>query len=140
MKRRGFLGFLGGAVAAGPAMARQAAVGIESLVIPSIPWEAPLEPLTGSGIQSASGQPWDEGAYLKDRIAQLVGMTDAERRERIASTYVTSFDPDLATNRSFSLSAKVSMQKRRNFERQHEREHRGLLREMAEYLKRQALS
>lgn len=143
MKRRGFLSFLGGAAVAGPTMAKQAVTGIEAMTLPAIPWEGPMEPMSsgiGVGMSQVANATWDEGKWLKDRIAQLTGMTDADRKERIATTSVTSFDPDLAANRSFSLATKVSMQKRRNFERQYEREHRGLLREMADYLKRQALS
>lgn len=138
MKRRGFLGFLGGAAVAGPSMAQHAvAQGIEAMALPVLPFGGPEGyPTGGMGID-ASGRPYDHAEWLRDRITQVMGISEEERRDRINGWNVVSLDPDLAVNRSFSLAAKVQMQKRRNFERSIASEHRSLVRELTEHLKRQ---
>lgn len=139
MKRRGFLGLMGGAVVAGPGMAKQAAasVGLESMALPSVPlsFDGPDPGYFGSTGQSIDE--YDHGEYLKKEIARIVGLSAEERRERISMQNISVIDPDLAANRSFSLAFKVQEQKRRNFERSLAREHGSLTRQLAEYLKRQ---
>lgn len=139
MKRRGFLGFMGGALAAGPSMAKQAAVGIESLALPTIPY--PEEAIEGwGGPAGLSTGEHDHLKWMRDRIAGLTGMSAEERRDRMETMSVTQFDPDIAVNRSMALHAKVREQKRRNFEQSRGRELRHLNRELAEWLKREVLS
>lgn len=139
MKRRGVLGLLLGGAAAGPSMAKQAvaSLGIDAMALPAIPSLEFDGPIGGYGLETASTglEEYDHGAWLKERIAEIAGISDAEKRERIAEMHVSTLDPDLATNRSFSLAFKVQEQKRRNFERMQRREHSHLLRDLANHLK-----
>lgn len=138
MKRRGFLGFMGGAVVAGPSMAKQAAqtVGIEAMSLGSI---APDYDLS-AGSYGVSGGPanaeYDHGQWLKDRIAEVSGISNEERARRMASIHPSTLDPDLAVNRSMSLQFKVREQKRRILERSMAAEHFSLSRDLAAYVKR----
>lgn len=135
MKRRGFLSFLGGAAVAGPAMAKQAVVGIEAMALPTIPMHGPIGDLVGGiGGPYASGDEYDHAKWLRSRIAEVTGISDSQRRERMKDVIVTSLDPDLAANRSFSLAAKIDMQKRRNVDRQLDYQHRNFLRQLADHL------
>lgn len=142
MRRRGVLGLLGGAVAAGPAMAKEAVSSIASMQVPGAIEGAMNIGQLGShfgGVQEAypSAVPYDHTAWLKDRLLGLTGMDAEARRERMEGTRVQSLDPDLAVNRSFSLSTKVHIQKRRNFEKQLESEKRSITRQIADFMKQQ---
>lgn len=144
MKRRGFLGFMGGAVAAGPSMAKaavaQASVGMEALSIGGVGSGIlyPPEPYYGSvGIQSG-GEDYDHGRWLTSELKRLSGMSDDERRDRFDRTQVHQLDSDLASMRSYSLSAKINIQRRRNFENGIDREQRDLKRGLADWLARKA--
>jgi len=139
MRRRGVLGLLGGALAAGPSMAKEAVSSIASMQVPGL-IESGMA--VGGSEQSYSaiestGIPYDHIGWLKERLEEIVGLSDSARQERLDSTWVNSLDPDLAVNRSFSLSAKVRMQKVRNFEREIDREKRSLTRQIADYIKKQ---
>lgn len=126
MKRRGFLGFLGGAVAAGPAMAKQAAtVGMEAMSLAGVnaaaagsEIEASFAWATAPGNPIAPISPLDPKHWIQQELRELVGMTAEERERRRRCTRVHGLDPDLAANRSFSLAAKVRLQRDRNFERE----------------------
>lgn len=138
MKRRGFLGLLGGAAVAGPGMVKQAAAsGIEAMALPGIPMNLADPPDYGGTSGLMPGDVYDHGKYLREELAKLVGISDEDRREQIASQYISALDPDLAVNRSFSLAYKVQEQKRRNFEAWRARRHRSLTRQLADYLKNQ---
>lgn len=144
MKRRGFLGLMGGALAAGPSMAKEAVAGLESLAVPGQIAGAEEFVKSGWGSTSIGGYPVDadhsHGDWLREEIAKITGMTDQRKREIMANMTVRHLDPDLAVNRSFSLSAKVEMQKRRELERDLAANKRHYARELADWLKRQALS
>lgn len=135
IKRRGFLGLIGGAAVAGPSMAKQAvaSVGLDSMALTALPHD--FGPVGGYGSTAAVGQEYDHARWLKDQIRSITGISEEERRERIASQHVSMLDPDLAANRSFSLSFKVQTQKRRNYERWEAREHRSLTRQLADHIK-----
>ncbi|MEQ9634617.1 MAG: hypothetical protein RLW68_00885 [Devosia marina] len=141
MKRRGFLGLMGGALAAGPSMAKEAVAGLESL---SVPGAMHVAPYIDIGTTETGIYPVDEkdshGDWLRARLAEVTGTTEQQKRERLAQMTVRQLDPDLAVNRSFSLSAKVEMQKRRDLERDLAASKRYYTNELAEWLKRQALS
>jgi hypothetical protein len=140
MKRRGFLGFLGGAAVAGPSMAKQAVAGVEAMALPSLAVDAPTASWGGSlaGIPINGGD--NHGDWLKEQIAEVIGITAAERQERIAGMHVSHLDPDLALNRSMALWVKIREQKRRNYEREHTWQLRNYRRQLADWLKHQALS
>lgn len=137
MKRRAFFGLLGGAAVAGPSMAKQAvaSVGLHAMPLPMLSPDYGPEPGYSGSIQSSIGEEYDHVKWLGDQIKSITGISAEERRERIAMQHVSVLDPDLAVNRSFSLSHKVQEQKRRNFDRYQEREHRSLKRQLAEFMK-----
>lgn len=145
MKRRNFLGLIGGAAVAGPSMAKQAvASGLEAAQVAGGFGNTAIG-MAGSQVYSGSPiadgiSAYNHGDWLRERIKELTGMSKAERRDRMAGMYVTTLDPDLAVNRSFSLSRKVIIQKERDFDRQLEQNKRSLKRELADFLKREALS
>lgn len=143
MKRRGFLGLMGGAAVAGPSMAKQAvaSVGLDAMSLPSMgsiggdKWNANYEPLNPYNSQLPINQDGDSvHDWLVSSLKSITGMSDQERRERIASQYVTHLDADLAVNRSFSLSFKIQEQRRRNFEAWRKGETSRLQKQLAKYL------
>lgn len=143
MKRRNFLGFLGGAAVAGPSMAKEAVAGLESLAVPGGMNAMPYVDIGSIGSAVASYPATDEynhGDWLREQLAEVAGITEAQKRERLANMTVRQLDPDLAVNRSFSLTAKIEMQKRRDLERDLASNRRHYARELADWLKRQALS
>jgi len=116
MKRRGFLGFLGGAAVAGPGMVKQAAAQtVAELALPSVGFG--VEPV-GYATQA------DDRSWFNDKwraFQSIVNSAEAlARRKR--EIHVTHLDPDLANCRSFSLDAKIRMQRERNFKAWLERE------------------
>lgn len=124
MKRRGVLGLLGGAAVSGPAMAKQAvaqaAAGLEGLSITGIAaggfGMVPDGTNFGKGVCSDSSE-WNEVDWLKGRLTEFLGMSKEDKDDRRNGTYVDRLDPDLAVNRSYSISAKIRIQQDRNFER-----------------------
>lgn len=122
MKRRGFLGFIGGAAVAGPSMAKQAmAQGMEAMSVgPTLSSmgyaiNAPIS-RTDSAVGPTDG-PYDAVRWAKRDLARFFGKS-AERllKERL-DTHVGYLDPDIAVMRSLSLTTKIRMQRDRNFER-----------------------
>lgn len=117
MKRRGFLGFIGGAAVAAPSMAKQAvaatlgdrALGYVSGGFGGIPSET----LSLDGPQQPD---------MAEQLAKLVGRTMAQHREEIAKVHVHQFDPDIAEYRAVRLQSKIAMQRERDYWRQLERE------------------
>lgn len=115
MKRRGFLGFLGGAAVAGPSMAKQAVaatiadLNVAGLVggIPTPDWGAPTGTMQGS---------YDHSWQIA-RLAKLALRTAAQHEWHRRRTGVHALDPDLAGYRSFALHFKIGMQRDRNYER-----------------------
>lgn len=113
MKRRGFLGLLGGAAVAGPGMAKQAvAAGLGDLMLPGVGSGAlafgmGAPPMAAS--QSAGGN-WAVG-----RLSKLVLRTAAQHEFHMKRQYVSSLDPDLAVNRSMALHMKVRLQREREY-------------------------
>jgi hypothetical protein len=117
MKRRGFLGFLGGAAVAGPGMVKTAAASMSDMHLPGINALA-----TGSGISGGietAGMPYDDPSHQIERMARwnLARLNPDWIRRKKQERWVDGLDPDLATYRSFSIGAKVRMQRERNFDR-----------------------
>lgn len=116
MKRRNFLGFLGGAAIAGPSAAKAAvsSVGMADLAPMGI------NMLGTSGVGGAPTLAWggstDNIGYAKDGLKKLVGMTKAERERRKRNHYFQGLDPDTASLRSISLTSKIRLAKDRSFE------------------------
>ena len=115
MKRRGFLGFMGGAAVAGPSALKKAA---EDMV--GLSRSAALSPgVGGFGALEYGPQPGDANAltgFLREHklLGRIRNLTVDQRNELLRRTWVDRLDPDLASYASFSLSAKIALQRERN--------------------------
>lgn len=120
MKRRGFLGFLGGAAVAGPGMAKEiAAKAAAELSVGS-------GAMLGSGFASTPMSAFGEMAgqmppSLLQRatssvnlLRSLTGEQRAELRRRFGEVH--RLDADLASYHSMSMGARMEMQRDRNVE------------------------
>lgn len=110
MKRRGFLGFLGGAAVAGPSMVKQAAAASMadlSLVNMGLA-AAPI----GNGVPLPGGGSTD---WAAGSLAKLVGRSAAEHMRRRKTVHVQGLHPDIAALRSTSLAFKVRKQQERDY-------------------------
>jgi hypothetical protein len=128
MKRRGFLGFLGGAAVAGPSMAKQAVAATLS--------DMSVVALSGGALDQGLSQPvggyGSSSSHLEWAASQLakIGMRTAEQHAYHALRQpVVTLDPDLAGYRSMALHQKLSIQRDRNYWRSLEQE-RGYLQAM----------
>lgn len=111
MKRRGFLGFMGGAVAAGPGMAKQAAA--QTLADLSIvDGINPAPPLSYYGEFPPRQADW--AIPRLGKFKELLKSAESLKRKHM-KTPVPALDPDLANMRSISLGSKIRMQRDRNF-------------------------
>ena len=122
MRRRGFLGALVGAPIAGPAVAKEA---MAQMAINAAPNVGLARGAIGSMQDVACAQKWVEsedalrkafklGIVSREKLAELLaGM-------RISEGPLTAYylDPDLLVAKSFSLSARVRMQRERNIDRE----------------------
>lgn len=113
MKRRGFLGILGGAVVAGPAMAKQAVADLSSTYLGSVSGASGLVGGYGMPTMALAGQ--SIGPNFAAELATLIGRTAAQHREEIAKLHVHTLDPDIAEYRSMRLQAKIRMQRERDY-------------------------
>ncbi|NTG94240.1 hypothetical protein [Rhizobium rhizogenes] len=112
MKRRGFLGFLGGAVAAGPSVAMKAIdpvlaeAGFASSTLsaaPALP-SAPSAGVIGSVVR-----------WIRRNGIPAWKMSEIKRRSNYERQY--GIDPDLACLRSVSSGWKARKQRQRNIDR-----------------------
>lgn len=63
--------------------------------------------------------PADQGGYAASRLRELFDPAwERQQRESAARNGVSRLDPDLASARSFSLSAAIRMQRERDVERE----------------------
>ena len=143
MKRRGVLGLLGGALAAGSSMAKQAISGIEATQLSGLNIggglvQAVEQGWSGANTLTGTGIEYDHLGWLRSRLEDLTGITAAERHERIANQYISGLDPDLAVNRSMALWAKMAEQRRREYERGIDREKKSLTRQISDFIRDQA--
>jgi hypothetical protein len=144
MKRRGVLGFLGGAAVAGPSMAQQAiASGLEGLQIGTF---SGLEKGIGGAAYAsglASSGPFEDANYdpagwAKRDLAEFLGRSAADLARERLDTGVDRLDPDLACMQSIALQAKLRIQRDRNFERNRAQHRNWLEREIQNVMKRLA--
>lgn len=143
LKRRGFLGVLGGAAVSGPAMAKQAvaqaAAGLDGLSLTGLGTTAGYVSVGDAVINTQTGNyggvEYDHGNWLLEQLSKLTGLSDEDKAERMDRVYVQNLDPDLAVNRSYSLSAKLQIQKKRNYDRELKREIKDTRKYLADFLK-----
>lgn len=144
MKRRGFLGFIGGAAVAGPSMAKAAvATGVEGLSIGNAAGfigGAPDAPYYGSVQSAGSGEvpPTHPHHWVQRQLADFMGATSEELQEQRLRTPVHMLDADLAVNRSYSLAAKMRIQRDRDFERNRAAQKRSIMRDIKDAMRRWA--
>lgn len=121
MQRRSFLGFLGGAVASAPAMAKTALSNVENLKFPGIVpkglgWfnEDPPTPAGGIGIPQSSplGGPTPSTTWAWRNLRALKNMNPWTKKFRERSFRLEALDPNTASLRSVSLSQKMRISRR----------------------------
>lgn len=142
MRRRGLLGLLGGAVVAGPSMAKQAiASGLEGLSM----GQTGLRGLASAGVEiggyvydTASKDQsveYDPVAWAKRDLAEFIGRPAADLARERMETDVDRLDPDLACMQSIALQAKLRIQRDRNFERNRQKHQNWLERRLKDAIK-----
>lgn len=119
MKRRKFLGFLGGAAVAGPAAAQTAATAAMSdlAIAGGVGFGAPSAPMVDMSIG-----PSDNTSWAKEQLNRLLGRSAVERAMRKQRHGIYSLDPHYAACRSISLVNKIRMSRDADFERSECRE------------------
>lgn len=129
MKRRGFFGLMAGAAVAGPSMVKEAVASTTAdLRIPGVGLQTIYDGMSGGPIGSADGG----SMWAVKELAKLTTMGAEALARKRRSTGVDMLDPDLAVMRSLSLTAKMSLQRDRNFARQFENEKHWLQRQIEE--------
>lgn len=133
MKRRGFLGFLGGAAVAGPSMAKAAVTPVtEALSVPGVGMAGLYGGPQGGSI--AADDTAGEIFRLKGMLTKFLGKSPAELARDLRAVSVYALDPDLAAMRSMSLDFRMRKQRERNFARQREDERGWIERRIQELL------
>ncbi len=125
MKRRAFLGFLGGAAVAGPTAAKSAAdMAIADLAVADLAVGNVAFPSMGASLDGAAGgmnaATSSNIGWATERLRKLVGASDAEQRQKFRDFYVATLDPNIASCRSLSLTTRIRVSKRIQFDRQNE--------------------
>lgn len=113
MKRRSFLGLLGGAAASGPKVAAES---MRDLEIPGVAFSD-----ENNGIPAVLHSP-QEKSWARKQLKKLVSRTDEERERKRRRTTVYNLDPDIHALRSVSIGRKMAMQRDINFRKEEERE------------------
>lgn len=132
MKRRGFLGFLGGGVVAGPGVVKEAAANLADLRIgPRKRTKSPFGLWPEEQIRSIDDHSGDKYAWEKKEIEKFARRTKEEHDFYRARTEVFQLDPDIASYRSIALHMKISMQRNRIYTREIERETENLLKRIS---------
>lgn len=116
MKRRGFLGILGGAAVAGPSMAKAALTTIADTSVVGLSGGVPV-PDWGAPGYASPGIPVSDSSWQIGRLAKLIARTAEQHDWHRRRTAVQSLDPDLAVNRSMALHMKIAIQRDRNYAR-----------------------
>jgi hypothetical protein len=139
MKRRGVLGFLGGAAVAGPSMAKQAiASGMEGLSLGTFSGLDKMAgyAVAGSMAQATGSDNYDPLEWPKRELADFLGRSAADLARERLETHVGQLDPDIACMQSIALQAKIRMQRDRTFERNRAQQRGWLERQLQDAIKR----
>lgn len=130
MRRRGFFGLMAGAAAAGPSMVKRVVASTTAdLRIPGVGLQTIYDGMSSGG---PVGMQTDGGSWAVKEPLKLTTMGAEALAKKRRATGVDMLDPDLAVMRSLSLTAKMSIQRDRNFERQFENEKHWLRRQIEE--------
>lgn len=119
MKRRNFLGFMVGAAASGPSIAKSASqLSMADLNYAGIS----LGGGGGSGELAKAPCPsdvyYDEKSWAKKALSGLLGKTAKEIEKGRRETYVGGLEPDVAVLRSMTLTSKIRLQRKIYYDRQ----------------------
>jgi hypothetical protein len=126
VKRRGFLGFLGGAAVAGPSMVKQAASArIADLNVASLSGGIGLPPWGDAAPNSSIG-PGGDHAWEITRLTKLLSRSAEQHDWHRKRMMVQALDPDLGSYRSMALHHKIRQQRVRNYAREFDNERTGL--------------
>lgn len=146
MKRRGFFGLMGGAAVAGPSMVKAAAAqGMEAMNIGNSmglvgtganAFYGGEEAFSDAGIAPDEMSPLDPRHWVQRQLSDFLNQSAEEVLAQRLGTSVQTLDPDLAVSRSFSLAAKMRIQRDRNFERNRTEHKNYLLRDIKSAVKR----
>lgn len=118
MKRRSFLGFLGGAVASGPSAVTSVAEVSNKLSLDGLATPKPHTPPLSWKFPILS----DPKEFAKRSLLEEFEECLPEHLERKRSEHkVSALDPNIASLRSVSLSSKIRMTRDFDFERSRER-------------------
>lgn len=119
MKRRGFLGFMGGAAVAGPGMLKDAAASVvQDMALGKAGILAPVaDAYLPSAAPSGAAGAFGQITRATDMLTKLRALTseDLSRKKRNIAVY--GLDPDIASYRSISMSAKIDWQRERELTR-----------------------
>lgn len=133
MKRRGFLGGLAAALTTKPQIDAKALMGVET---------SGLSVAFGVPVGMAPDQPQSYISHLQSGLARQAVLRTlrpewwiAEKRDE---SRVTSLDPDIAAMHSWSMAAKITAQRERNFKDRIESEDKWLNRNLQQALWREA--
>lgn len=102
MKRRAFLGFLGGAAVSGPTVAKAAAADMSSLALIPGAGDMPDQPM---GYASASGS----NSLAKEALKRFLGKTAEQIAYEKRHYHVAMLDPNVGSLRSVALRHKIEM-------------------------------
>lgn len=151
VKRRGFLGFLGGGIAAGPKkIAELAGINLDPLANGAT--AATADELIpggvhdyGRGLKSVSSASnrfsgwWEKQQLARSTALKIMDPEWYREKRRQQANYVHTLDLDLAALHSVSMAGKVAIQRERNFARQLAMEERSLNLNLQEKLWKNAL-
>lgn len=132
LNRRGILGLIASAPMAAPAVASELA-GIRGGGIGGVLLQQRAMNYAGEAVASPSTGFADMRDWASDRLKRLTENRSVRVRELMRHT--TRLDPDLASSRSLSLSAKIRLQAIRDEQVEFEQESKSLTGQIASYAK-----
>ena len=118
MKRRAFLGFLGGAAVAGPAAAKSAGeMALSDLTLGSAAQYANAVSATTAGLYPGNDRSWE-----KEQLKRLVGKTAEQASYERQRHMISALDPCVGTLRSVALHRKIEMSRILSYDREQRKE------------------
>ncbi len=118
MKRRAFLGFLGGAAASGPSVAKAAA----EMTVADLALGPAFDGGMPGGVGANLSYPTPDREWASEQLKRLLGKTAVQIAKEKRDYHVSFIDTNTAALRSMSLGAKLRMTREAQYERQVHRE------------------